>query len=320
MKPQTKEYQDQSLFSKCLRYTLKYSVLPFSSKENKEHYKEQFTEASRNLEITLENVLKLVRHPVKAISILKAIKNFSSNYLGSQKNIKNHEKYFVYTQLDNQIPFILEEDTMYAYTFAQFAYISNNLCKMLGKKEIKNIAASFSELNTLGAETFNKYPTLMPRFTNHNRLTLKILQKIDKPTNCCPSLHIAYSLLLDNISERKIKPKSEEIFNSIRYSTKRMFNSVLYTKQHALVDIAFGILCAKVVFEKRFTENENFNDFLSEFDSLKSEHPKINYDEIKNIYSEALDIYKNTENFPESVGLYMKNKGFIKIKDNEKME
>ena len=94
-----------------------------------------------------------------------------------------------------------------------------------------------------------------------------------------------------------------------------MFNSVLYTKQHSLIDIAFGILCSKIVFENNFSEE--FNNFFSEFDSLKKDHPKINYCEIKNIYSEALEIYQKKNNFSESVGLYLNNHGFIKIKSNE---
>ena len=131
-----------------------------------------------------------------------------------------------------------------------------------------------------------------------------------------PSLHVAYSLFLDNLGEKIIMPSKggKDIFDSIRYSTLRTFNSVLYTKQHSLIDVAFGILCAKIIFEKRF--NWKFNNLINEFDLLKKDNKEIDYDYIKNVYNNALDLSKRY-GFVKSAGIYLLKNGFIKIGPKE---
>jgi hypothetical protein len=250
--------------------------------------------------------------------VVLAVGNWLVRYFDAQKLAAKRPRYYVYTQFDSRIPFRPEEDILYTYMIAQIAYIANELAGIVSARQMMHIAGGFIELNKVGVEAFRKYPTLMPRFLNHKRLSLKVIQQLDRPLNCCPSLHIAYSLFLDGIAELIIKPhrNRRDAFDSVRFSTIGMFNSVLYTKQHSILDVAFGMLCAKMVFEERF--DRPFNDFLSVFPSLKRRHP-IPYDEITRIYQEALTIQKRGGRLAEVLGTYLRTHGYPKIAPDEEV-
>ncbi|MBF0120457.1 MAG: hypothetical protein HQK79_16600 [Desulfobacterales bacterium] len=300
---ETKPFESPSHFSLCLRAILKPIILSFSDKKYREDYATQFDLASRNVEITIETLMKLfLFHPVKNAFVLNTVGNWLHTYFKVQFETKNFEKYYVYTQHDNQIPFYPEEDIMYTYMISQISYVANELAKIFTAKEMNYLASCFVELNNFATYTHNKYQTLMPRFANHNRLTLKVIQHIDKPYNCCPSLHIAYTLLLDNVIEKffytnthKQSKKKTQTFESIRYSSIRMFNSVLYTKQHSILDVAFGMLCSHIVFEKKY--KQKFNNLIYIFDDLKKDNPYINYEVIKEIYVEGMELYEKKISF-----------------------
>jgi hypothetical protein len=206
---------------------------------------------------------------------------------------------------------------MYTYMIAQIAYVSGGLADLLPVSGMREVARAFMDANALGAAVFARRPTVMPRFRDHQRLSLRVIQRVDPPLNCCPSLHIAYSILLDNIAESVIAPHRahRELFESIRYSTVRMFNSVLYTKQHALIDVGFGILCARIVFERRFAARfgRAFNDFTASFAALRREHPEIAYDRIEAIYAEARELLGRVGSFAGAAEAYLDAHGYPQV-------
>lgn len=254
----TPVFKKASPFSKVIRSIVSRVVISLSDKDNRMAYRNQIPEASRNVEISVEGLVRLlIREPIKLAYLLRVVKHWHSHYFGAQKKTLDQMRYFVYTEKDHQIPFVPEEDIMYAYMFPQIFFVIGEISKFISNREMKEYAKGFTELNVLANKTFLQRPTLMPRFLEHQRLSLKVVQNIDHPLNCCPSLHIAYSIMLDNISEKMVRkyPEFADKFSTIRYSTKRMCNSVLYVKQHSLLDIAFGILCSKIIYEKHFCSN-----------------------------------------------------------------
>jgi len=316
-KVETAEFLRSSPFSRWLRRLLKALIIPRSDPANTDAYLEQFDEASRNVEIAAEGLGGLIKnHPLKFLLVLKAVGDWQRRYFGSQKDLADKPRYLVYTQLDNKIPFVPQEDILYTYMISQIAYVANELAGVVSARQMKYITECFIALNDIGVEAFYKHPTTMPRFRDHQRLSLKVIQHLDEPLNCCPSLHIAYSLLLDGIAEFVIKPlrNRRDAFKSIRFSTIGMFNSVLYTKQHSILDVAFGMLCARIVFEERF--DMPFNDFVSVFPSLEDDHP-IPYDDIVRIYEEALAIRTSVDNLAEILGIYLEKHGFVTVEPGE---
>ena len=318
----THEFRRTSAFSRALRQVLKLVILPLSAPERRGAYRLQFDEASRNVEIAAEHLARLLlAHPVKGARVLGVVRNWLSGYFSAQRSVAGRERYLIYTQLDDRIPFVPEEDTMYTYMLAQIAYVARELAERVSVDEMGEVASAFIDANRLGTGVFLRHPTVMPRFLDHDRLSLKTVQRADEPLNCCPSLHIAYSILLDNIAEGVLAPRRgrREVFDSIRYSTIRMFNSVLYTKQHSLIDVGFGILCARLVFERRFAARlgRPFNDFVSVFDTLRGQHPHIPYDEIAAIYAESARLHRQTGTLCGAVGAYLERHAFARVRHDD---
>jgi hypothetical protein len=298
------QFKNPSTFSKALRHTLRATILPFCDKENRPEYNRQFDSASRNLELTVEGLLKLfARHPIKGTYVVTGVFDWLGDYFSAQKETAAMDRYLVYTQKDMRIPFRPEEDIMYVYMIAQIANIIKEAASILPKKDLRHLVETFQDANDMAVEVFKKHPTTMPRFKDHQRISLKFIQSLDAPVNCCPSLHIGYSMLLDNVAREIIAPKKPETAASIRYATQRMVNSVLYTAQHTLIDVAFGMLCAKRVFEKRY--NKRYDDLMYTFPKLQEKHPKIDYEEIRKVYEEGATALTHRQSLADVIGEYL---------------
>jgi len=308
---ETEEFHRKSLIINSTNWALKKGIVSFCDERNKQEYSKQLDVAAQNVGLLVDNLLNfnIMHLPVLGSGIM----GWAKNYFHSQNSCKDKEKYLVYTNLDNKIPFIPEEDVMYTYMIAQLAYIGRKMSEHLPVRDMKKLVDSFIDISALGTEAFDVAPTIMPRFHNHNRINLKVIQALDKPLTCCPSLHIAYSLLLDNVAENLLKDKLEpEVLNSIRYSSKRMFNSVLYTKQHSLIDIAFGTLSSKISFENNF--DKEFNDFTEFYAELQGENPHVNYGKLYDMYLEALYNYEENLDFGDAVLNYFEDHDFPRVR------
>ena len=301
----TAEFARSTPFSRWLRRRLEAVIIPRSEPRYRQAYMAQLDDASRNVEIAVEGLGRLLkRHPLKSLLVLRTLGDWFFRYFGTQKDLAQRDRYLGYTEHDHRIPFVPQQDILYTYMLAQIAYIANELAEISTVRQLMQITEGFMEMNSFGVEAFTRYPSVMPRYTEHDRLSLRVIQYLDKPLNCCPSLHIAYSLFLDGVAEMLIRPLAHkrEAFQSVRFSTIGMFNSVLYTKQHSILDVAFGMLCAEVVFERRF--DHPFDNFVSTFPALADEHP-IPYDEIERMYDEARQIHRQAGSLAETLGIYL---------------
>lgn len=248
-------FQRPTWFSRALRQVLHATVLPRFGDAHREAYEAQFDETSRNAEIAVEGLGRLVnRHALSVAPVVGAVGNWARHYFGAQRKAAEQPRYLVYTDLDAAIPFRPEADTLYAYMVTQVTTLAHELADVLPLREQRHAIGAFTDMNTVGAEAFQRFPTVMPRFTDHARLGLRVVQALDRPLNCCPSLHIAYAIMIEDVATAAFSPHPDKaaVLDAVREVTGGMVDSVLYTKQHAILDVAFGILCARLVHERRF--------------------------------------------------------------------
>lgn len=320
-KVQTSEFlREPTGFEMFLRNKFRHLILNRSAPENRKYYRQQFDEAFRNIEIGAGNLISLlINNSNKSLVALSKTAEWQREYFKSVEEGKRKKQYMIYTKEDSEIPFLPEWDLWYFYMNTQFAYVAKNLAEITSMKEFKNMADGFSNLNEIGNPAFRNYPTRMPRITppGEPRITMNIIQKADHPLNCCPSFHIAYSMYLLNASEVIIKPRRKEVFDTIELSAREMISSILYTKQHALIDISYGLLAAKIASEKRFPHHP-FNDFIPELLKLQEQHPSINYERVIEDYQDALSLYGDIGNFAISMGHHIHNIGFPLLHPGDK--
>ncbi|MBD3318842.1 hypothetical protein GF342_02945 [Candidatus Woesearchaeota archaeon] len=260
----------------------------------------QYPEAAGTVEFTLSRLARtVVRHPIKVIPLLSTITDWVTHYFGAQREQKNSRQFLIYTTLDDTIPFRPEWDTLYTYMISQIGYLTEEVLQQCSTKEVKEVGRMFTHLTKISAEVFNTLPTRMVRLRNHDRISLRAVQAIDDPLNCCPSLHIAYSVLIDNLMGNVLDTKSSnpQLWRDVRIASTGMFDSVLYTKQHALVCVATGILAAEIAY-KHFHPRRPFNDFADLFGQMSGEVP---YKEVKRLYRDVQKHYSRTRHLPTAI-------------------
>jgi hypothetical protein len=227
-------------------------------------------------------------------------------YHKTQNSVRTLEKYCVEMDRDKQIPFKPEDAQAYVLIIPQFFSLARHFSIACDEEELQNITDCFKYANSLAASVFKEVPTFMPRPKEHNDKSLKFAQYFDDPTNCCPSLHITYSILAYNIG-RTILPPNE--FQDYEDSIGAMFSSVLYTKQHAVVDIVYGMVCAANSFQKQFPD-QSFDDLTARFHSLQRTYPEVPFSEIETHYkteiSSGLNLFTLVEKEIVQSGRYKK--------------
>ncbi len=303
-----KMFQEESDFSRRLRrYLVKYG-LPIIS-NSIEDYQGQFEEAARLLEITVENMLFPLQEPFRSVPMLKSVYSWYKHYYQAQKECDGKERFLVYTDLEEKINFDPNADTMYAFLFPLLAYSMNTVVKnkRISERSLVKLSQCFIDLDKLVSKVYINCPTTVPRkpFTNHDRLSFKVVQKVDKPVNCCPSSHVAYSILLYNVLERVLAIKEEELMEAVELTAKRMPYTILAGKQHACPDVSFGVIAAQKVFNENFP-SKGFDGFVESFVGLPEEHLA----QIMKIYEEC---QKDQGSLDKSVLGYLKRENYPKV-------
>ncbi len=251
-------------------------------------------------------------HPFKSYDVARAAWKFQEIYFSIQKQTAGTAPYFAYSESDHQIPFRPEESVNYNRLFSLLMLMIKEGIQRLPRAEFQPIVDCFSTANKLAQEVYQNYQTIMPRFTVHQQWGLHLVQWIDLPVNCCPSLHVAFSSLMYNLKESLI-PRSQQA--EAKHTLERMAASVLYTKQHALIDVAFGFLCAKMAYEQHFGLLER--EILNCSERLQAESPSIPYSVINEIYSWSKEEYLHGKPLVQIVGEYLQEKEFPTVSLDE---
>lgn len=315
----TAVFRRETRFARGLRWTLRKTVLPRFEQSRRPAYDEQFADSSRTVEIAVEGIGRLLnRHAWKSTAIFGGVGSWAWNYFGTQRAVRGQERTLIYTQFDHAIPFRPDQDILYAYVIAQIAYIANTFAEGTTRREVKQFVDCFAEMNRIGRQAFRRTPTVMPRFQRHDRLTLTVVQALDAPVNCCPSLHISYSLMLYNIVAGLLWPEraDDEALESTRYTTVGMFESVLFTKQHAILDVAFGMALAREVWQRAF--DATFDDLAATLAPLEEEH-RVPYGEILAMYRRVLVMRETRDSLADVLEDYLAEGGYPTVGPDEEL-
>jgi len=268
-------------------------------------FKEAF-DFGKDLTVVLKEAIALgVRHPLKSKDVANVIWQCQQSYFSTQKKNEGMTPYLIYSEVDQQIPFRPEESVNYNELLPLLMVIIKNGIEHHSRTELQQLVNCFLTANDMAQEVYRSYQTIMPRFTVHQQWGLHLVQWIDLPVNCCPSMHVAFSSLMYNFKEDFI-PLDRQV--EVKKTLEKMAASVLYTKQHALADVAFGFLCAKMAYEQQFGTSSL--EILGDHHRLQEEHPTIPYDAIHEIYQRGKEEYRKGKSLVEIVGDYIKEEKF----------
>lgn len=262
----------------------------------------------KDLSLVLKEAIALgLRHPLKTAIIAQGIWRCQDSYFSVQHE-RNESPYFVYNEHDQKIPFRPQESRTYNDLLPLLLTVLKTGIQEHPREEVQKLADCFLTTNKIAQEVYRTAQTIMPRFTVHQQWGLHLVQWVDSPVNCCPSLHVAFSSLMYNLREDLIPPNKQP---EAEYSLERMASAVLYTKQHALIDVAFGFLCARIAFERHYGA---FTDDLAERSaSLQEEHPSIPYQMILDIYQQGKEQYRRGGTLAEIVNDHLRDEDYPKV-------
>ena len=82
------------------------------------------------------------------------------------------------------------------------------------------------------------------------------------------------------------------MFDSLEHGAEKTFSTVLYTKQHSLIDISAAMAVARKAYEKNV--DEKFDDFTGRFQRLQQEHPAMPFRRIQDKYEQFFNEMRET--------------------------
>ncbi len=267
----------------------------------------------KDLTGVLKEALSLgLRHPLKSADVANVIWQCQQSYFSTQKKNEGMTPYLIYSEIDQQIPFRPEESANYNELLPLLMAIMKEGIEHHPRTKLQRVINCFLTANNMAQEVYRSYQTIMPRFTVHQQWGLHLVQWIDLPLNCCPSMHVAFSSLMYNVKE-EFMPYNRQA--EAKKMLENMASSVLYTKQHAVADVAFGFLCAKMAYEEQF--GNSCLEILGDHHRLQEEHPSIPYDAIHEIYQNGKEEYRKGKTLVEIVGDYIKEQQFPRVSEGD---
>jgi len=242
----------------------------------------------------------------------ESIAEYWSYYFSNRRFPKDQEFYVVYTNMDHSISFQPNSAVDYWLVNLRFIPTSIELGGALSYKTINEIRQAYVDIAKEGCAAFREVPTIMPRFTEHRGNALHMTQMLLKPINCSPSLHTAAPFFAYNLGAKYFpqqEPKLRQIVGDI-------VSTVIKTKLHSMIDIAFGIFLAQKVIRDRL--RLNFNDLEFFFTHVQNSKERIPYEHVYRMYHEINELEKKTEvrenNLPEIMDRYFREIGLPRVR------
>jgi hypothetical protein len=209
-------------------------------------------------------------------------------YAGSRRFPKDQKFYVVYTNLDHSIPF--EPDSTREYWLVNLKFIPTfaRLGGVTSRRTFDEIRAAYVDLAREGGAAFKAVPTIMPRWGRRGGGALRAAHGLLRPINCSPSLHTAAPLFAYNVGAHFFAASEPKL----RQYVGDIVSTVIRSKLHALIDVAFGILAARKGTERLGLE---FNDLESFFTHDQHDKDGVPYDQVYRMYHEISDLERTIE-------------------------
>jgi hypothetical protein len=206
------------------------------------------------------------------------------HYFGNRRFPKDQEFYVVYTSLDHRIPF--QPDTALDYWAVNLDFVPTffRLGGVTSRASFNVIRRAYVDIAREGCAAFRQVPTVMPRFRSQGSRALRAAHGLLRPINCSPSLHTAVPFFAYNLGAHYFPEREPQL----RQYVGDIVSTVIKSKLHALVDVAFGILVARKAVTG--TLGLAFNDL--EFFFTHGQHGKdgVPYDQVYRMYREITDL------------------------------
>jgi hypothetical protein len=233
-------------------------------------------------------------------------------YFSSRSFPKNQEFYVVYTNLDHDIPFQPDSARDYWLINLKFIPTSIGLGKVMSKESFRNMLRAYEGIAKEGCAAFREIPTIMPHFTEHRKQALQAAQTLLKPINCSPSLHTATPFFAYNLAAKYFPETEPQMCRAVG----SVVSTVIKTKLHAMIDIAFGMYLSKKTVEDKL--GQDFLDLESFFMGEQKRKDKIPYEHIYRMYHEINGLEKTMgtgeRNLPKIMERYFQETGLPRVK------
>jgi hypothetical protein len=244
--------------------------------------------------------------------IAGSVLRYWGRYFGNRHFAKDQEFYVVYTNIDHSIPF--QSDSAVQYWLVNLKLIPTSV--KLGNpsvcKTFADIRHEYVDMAKTACAAFKAVPTVMPHFAGRGGAALNLTRSFMKPINCCPSLHTAAPFFAYNLGA-KYFPESEQ---ELRECVAGVVSTVIKTKLHALIDIAFGLFLAQKAVNEGL--GLDFNDLESHFAGPQKKRDKIPYENVYAMYREIRDMSKtgvgDNGSLPKLMERYFREKGLPRVK------
>jgi hypothetical protein len=235
------------------------------------------------------NIKKAVSYIENSALLGESVVEYWLHYFSNRRFPKNEEFYVVYTNIDHSIPFQPDSALDYWLVNLRFIPTSIELGDATSDEFFDDIRQAYVDIAKEGAAAFREVPTIMPHFNGHGGHSLHVAQTLLKPVNCSPSLHTATPFFAYNLHAKYFPEKEPEL----RRYVGDIVSTVIKTKLHAMIDIAFGIFLAQKAIGDRL--RLNFNDLESFFTQEQKGKDKIPYEHIYRMYHEINELAKTKE-------------------------
>ena len=199
-----------------------------------------------------ETALSFLKHPARLASLGRLGVHWYSAYFGAQKDTKNLATCLTDSPLDERIP--IDEQAIYSYLFACLFLPASGLLflNVLNDEEYPRVIQAYEDLIAKSKCVFLERPTrLKSRLMLTHPLT-RLLQSVDGPTNCFPSLHVALVVLTYQIAKNAASgPLS--VLPTLKQTCIDICRATLKTRQHSVIDVIGGVALAEQTYHRHLS-------------------------------------------------------------------
>ena len=174
-----------------------------------------------------------------------AISRYWARYFSCRRFPDGQLYYVVYTEADDAIPYQASVGNYWTINLHLMAS-TLRIADQITAASFANVRRAYLGMASEAKAAWREAPTIMPRFDLPCGGPLRLTQSLLKPINCSPSLHAAVPFFLYNMA---VRYRPEEAPRLASY-VGEVVSTVLRTKLHAMIDIAFGMLLAKNAVEE----------------------------------------------------------------------